>query len=124
MAQTEPKKGLLIIAHPAGGDAPAPLGSPDDDMPAGEPDADDDKADLPQDASCSTCYAYQPSTGYCRRFPPHGPEWSQVDPDDFCCEWQKGQQHDNAGGGNAPNSAPAPDQGIPQRGGSPQYSMS
>lgn len=94
----EPKKGLLIVAKPD--DGPSPLPSPDDDMSGTEPDADDMVPGGGPDATCATCYAFAPSSGRCQRFPPHGMEWSQVDPGDYCCEYKKGPQHDGAGGGD------------------------
>ena len=90
------------------------LTSPESGHP--EPDADEmggpSDNDL-DDQNCGNCYAYAPSTGRCQRFPPHGMEWSQVDPSEWCCEWKAGPQHD---GSSMTNDHDADDmgQGQPQ----------
>jgi hypothetical protein len=105
---------LLIVGHPTGGgDEPEPLDSPEGST-QDPPDADDAAARDDKDASCATCYAFQQSTGYCRRFPPHATEWSQVDATAWCGEWKSGEQHDENGASAATNAPdgqpPAPDQ--------------
>ena len=85
----QPKKGILIIAHPSGSEdeGHAPLSSPES--------SDSDEATEPKGtAECGSCYAFQPSTGRCLRFPPHGSEWSMVNEDDYCCEYKAGPQHE------------------------------
>lgn len=90
-------KGLLIIAHPSGAGAP---GDADDEPSLGspeEPDADDEASG---DASqrCDNCRFWEPTASYCQRYPPHGNEWSQPDPSQWCGEWRPGKQHTVGGG--------------------------
>jgi len=108
-----PKKGkaLLIIGKPAGpSDEPEPLDSPDEESSESESPSSHDA-----NAKCETCYAFQPSTSRCQRFPPHGAEWSMVDPEDYCCEYKAGPQHDSQGGG-VPTQPQEQPQGMPRGG--------
>lgn len=125
MTPSGPKKGLLIVATPKGsgddsgsGDLP-PLGPPSSS------DNDGDEGQTPQGSGgqeCSNCKFYRPGMGYCVRYPPHGPEWSLVNPDDWCGEWRGGPQHhfdqDSGGQSASPQSSP---QAPPSGGGGGQY---
>ena len=87
----KPKATLIIGLGPK--DGPPPLSSPEM-----EPDADDAMGGDSSSQSCASCYAFQPSTGRCLMFPPHGADWSMVDESDWCCQYKSGKQHEpNAG---------------------------
>ena len=88
MTPNEPKgKGVALIigvGKPHG--EPPPLGPP-----GKEPDLDDQPDSCTE--TCSTCHYFRDDDGRCARFPPHGPEWSTVDPGDWCGEFAAGSQH-------------------------------
>ena len=101
-----PKKGLLIIAHPDGPDAPPKLNSPE------EPDADDQPQGDTSQQQCGNCRFWEPDLQYCQRFPPHGQEWSSPQSDQWCGEWKPGAQHHVAAGGGSGQQPSTPNYGT------------
>lgn len=104
------KKGVGLIIGIGG--PPKVRGPMDQGEPEGDelPPTEHPSHDHPEGQQCSNCNFYL--NARCQRFPPHGAEWSQVTPEDYCGEWLPKDEHEPAP--EAMSETPADEHAEPQ----------